>query len=147
MAYGIYFPDGGWNSGPLHWEHGVLATEPPRKSQETFKSLFCLAVINFILRYLIVLYFIFLLPCLGLLELIAWLKKIVLKSSQPWYFCPIFCNLSFWDSKSVSPSISVFITSLWAFFSWLFHAFLSHVSFFIFSSDLASNSIILFTSV
>ena len=28
-AYGTYFPDQGSNPGPLHWEHGVLATGPP----------------------------------------------------------------------------------------------------------------------
>ena len=31
MACGIYFPDQGSNLGPLHWEHGVLATGPPGK--------------------------------------------------------------------------------------------------------------------
>ena len=30
-ACGILFPDQGLNLGPLHWEHGVLATGPPRK--------------------------------------------------------------------------------------------------------------------
>ena len=29
----ILFPDPGSNLGPLHWERGVLATGPPRKSQ------------------------------------------------------------------------------------------------------------------
>ena len=29
----ILFPDPGSNLGPLHWEHGVLATGAPRKSQ------------------------------------------------------------------------------------------------------------------
>ena len=33
-AYGIWFPDQRLNPGHLHWEHGVLATVPPRKSQE-----------------------------------------------------------------------------------------------------------------
>ena len=28
------FPDQGWNLGPLHWEHRVLATGPPGKSLE-----------------------------------------------------------------------------------------------------------------
>ena len=32
-------PDLGLNPGPLHWEHGVLATGPPGKSQE-----FCLLI-------------------------------------------------------------------------------------------------------
>ena len=32
-ACGIYFPVQEWNPGPLHWEHGVLATRPPGKSQ------------------------------------------------------------------------------------------------------------------
>ena len=32
-ACGIWFPDQGWNLGPLCWEHGVLAAGPPRKSQ------------------------------------------------------------------------------------------------------------------
>ena len=31
---GILFPDQGSNPGPLHWEHGVLATGPPGKSQD-----------------------------------------------------------------------------------------------------------------
>ena len=32
VACAINFPDQGSNPGPLHWEHGVLATRPPRKS-------------------------------------------------------------------------------------------------------------------
>ena len=32
MACVILFPDQGSNSGPLHWEYGVLATGPPGKS-------------------------------------------------------------------------------------------------------------------
>ena len=32
VACGIWFPDQGLNSGPLHWEPGALATGPPRKS-------------------------------------------------------------------------------------------------------------------
>ena len=32
-ACGIYFPNQGSNPGPLHWEHRVLATGPPGKSQ------------------------------------------------------------------------------------------------------------------
>ena len=31
-AYGVQFPDQGWNPGPLHLEHGVLDTGPPGKS-------------------------------------------------------------------------------------------------------------------
>ena len=31
-AQGIWFPDQGLSLGPLHWEHGVLATGPPGKS-------------------------------------------------------------------------------------------------------------------
>ena len=31
-ACGIEFPDLALNPGPLHWEHGVLATGPPGKS-------------------------------------------------------------------------------------------------------------------
>ena len=31
-AGGIQLPDKGWNLGPLHWERGVLDTEPPGKS-------------------------------------------------------------------------------------------------------------------
>ena len=31
-ACGIKFPDQGWNPGPLHWEHGALATGSPGKS-------------------------------------------------------------------------------------------------------------------
>ena len=34
VARGIYFPHQGWNLGPLHWEHRVLTTGPPGKSQE-----------------------------------------------------------------------------------------------------------------
>ena len=30
---GLQFPDQGSNPGPLHWEHGVLATGQPVKSQ------------------------------------------------------------------------------------------------------------------
>ena len=32
----IWFPDQGSNPGPLHWEHGVLATGPPGKSLDAF---------------------------------------------------------------------------------------------------------------
>ena len=31
-AFGILFPDQGSNTGPLHWERGVLASRPPGKS-------------------------------------------------------------------------------------------------------------------
>ena len=34
IARGIWFPDQGSNLGPLHWEHGVLATRAPGKSQK-----------------------------------------------------------------------------------------------------------------
>ena len=34
VACGIWFPDQELNPGPLHWEHGVLATEPLGKSQD-----------------------------------------------------------------------------------------------------------------
>ena len=37
-SLGIYFPYQGLNPGPLHWEHGVLATEPPGKSQQFLLS-------------------------------------------------------------------------------------------------------------
>ena len=32
MVCGTYFPDQGLSPGPLHWEHGNLATGPPGKS-------------------------------------------------------------------------------------------------------------------
>ena len=32
---GSKFPDQGWNLDSLHWEHGVLATGPAGKSQES----------------------------------------------------------------------------------------------------------------
>ena len=32
VACEVWFPDQGSNWGPLHWEHGVSATGPPRKS-------------------------------------------------------------------------------------------------------------------
>ena len=32
-ACGIWFPGQGWNPGPRHWDPGVSATGPPRKSQ------------------------------------------------------------------------------------------------------------------
>jgi len=34
-ACGSYFPDQGLNPDPLHWEHAVLAAEPPGKSHKT----------------------------------------------------------------------------------------------------------------
>ena len=37
-AYGIYFPDQGWNPGPLHWEPGVLASGPPGQVPSAPKS-------------------------------------------------------------------------------------------------------------
>ena len=43
MACGIQFPDQGSNLGPLHWEHGVLATGPLRKSLvHLLTHMFCL---------------------------------------------------------------------------------------------------------
>ena len=33
-ACGIYFPEQGSKPGPLHWEHGVLATGASEKSQQ-----------------------------------------------------------------------------------------------------------------
>ena len=36
VAYGIWFPDQGWNPGPLHWGHGVLATGQPGKPKRCF---------------------------------------------------------------------------------------------------------------
>ena len=30
----ISFPDQGWNPGPPHWEHGIVATGPPGKSHQ-----------------------------------------------------------------------------------------------------------------
>ena len=42
------FPDKGWNPGPLHWEHGVLATGPPGKSCEfLFYLMFCHLLLGF----------------------------------------------------------------------------------------------------
>ena len=38
-AYGIQFPDQESIPGPLHWEHGVLATGPPGKSPNNFKMM------------------------------------------------------------------------------------------------------------
>ena len=35
----IYVPDQGLNPGPLHWECGVLTTEPPRKSHHVIHHL------------------------------------------------------------------------------------------------------------
>ena len=32
VAHGIWFPDQGWNPGPLRWKPGALATGPPGKS-------------------------------------------------------------------------------------------------------------------
>ena len=40
MARGFWFPDQGWDPGPLHWKHGVLATGPPGESLNLdFKSI------------------------------------------------------------------------------------------------------------
>ena len=38
-AYGIYFLEQGLNLGLLHWEHGVLDTEPLGKFLESFSFL------------------------------------------------------------------------------------------------------------
>ena len=38
VACGIQFPDQESNSGPLHWEFGVLARGPPGKSQSDLKK-------------------------------------------------------------------------------------------------------------
>ena len=35
LSYGIYFPDQGWNPGPLQGKRGVLATGPPGKSVDS----------------------------------------------------------------------------------------------------------------
>ena len=31
VAFGIYFPDQGFNLGPVPWEHAILTTGPPEK--------------------------------------------------------------------------------------------------------------------
>ena len=48
----IQFPDQGSNLGPLHWEHGVLPTGPPRKSLNfnCFSFLFLLFLV-YLRRY------------------------------------------------------------------------------------------------
>ena len=38
-ACGIWYPNQGLNQGPLHWEHGVLATGPPGKSPLQYSCL------------------------------------------------------------------------------------------------------------
>ena len=35
-ACGVQLPDQGSKPGPLHWQHGVLTTGPPGKSQPFF---------------------------------------------------------------------------------------------------------------
>ena len=45
VACGIQFPDQGLNPWSLHWEHRVLVTKPPGKSQEYSHLLFdCLGL-------------------------------------------------------------------------------------------------------
>ena len=34
LARELLFPDQGWNLGPQHWEHEVLATRPPEESPD-----------------------------------------------------------------------------------------------------------------
>ena len=46
-AYGTYFPDWGYNSGFLHWEHGVLTTGSWRKSLKIFFEVFKVSIIIF----------------------------------------------------------------------------------------------------
>ena len=45
-ACGIQFPDQGLNPGPLHWEHGVSATQPQEKSP-ALPVLKCLFILDF----------------------------------------------------------------------------------------------------
>ena len=55
MACGIYFPDQGSNSGPLHWEQRVLATGTPGKSLQLFpvyKKPSCYIIVSLIARIL-----------------------------------------------------------------------------------------------
>ena len=40
VACGISFPDQGSISGPLHWEHKILATGPPLKHIKFFRNQF-----------------------------------------------------------------------------------------------------------
>ena len=35
------FPDQELNPGPLHWEHGLLATEPPGRSHTPNLNMYC----------------------------------------------------------------------------------------------------------
>ena len=51
-AYGIYFPDWGYNSGLLHWEHGVLTTDPWGKSLKIFFEIFKVRIIIFFTNFL-----------------------------------------------------------------------------------------------
>ena len=59
MACGIKFPDQGSNPGPLHWEHAVLATGPPGKSQgfaflkDTFRVLLLLVSLKMLTSLLV----------------------------------------------------------------------------------------------
>ena len=39
MAYGIYFPNQGSNSGPLHWEHRASATGQPETSSHLISDI------------------------------------------------------------------------------------------------------------
>ena len=55
-ACGIYFPDQGLNPGPLHWEHRVLTTGLPGKSQGalTFFFLIIYLFVYFWLRWVFI---------------------------------------------------------------------------------------------
>ena len=50
VACGIQFPDQGSNLGPLHWEHRVLTTGPPRKSLIVVLICISLMTLNISLR-------------------------------------------------------------------------------------------------
>ena len=59
VACGVQFPKQGSNPGPLHQEHGVLATGPPRKSQFTnilLRVLYLYSSVILVCNFLLLLY-------------------------------------------------------------------------------------------
>ena len=48
----VQFPDQGQNTGPLHWEHGVLTTGPPGKSHYRVLSRVPCAIQQVLISYL-----------------------------------------------------------------------------------------------
>ena len=84
VAWGILLADQGLNMGPLHWEHRVLATSWPGKSQQcVFDNIF--ATFNIIMKK----FHTFKSLCIKFLK---WLLRCYVATAKSLQSCPTLCN-------------------------------------------------------